>query len=182
MGRGWLVSLLDGAPQRPLPASPLAGMAKASAADCAAALLAGWRAQVPDCTEVQPRRDVIEYEESGERLQLAALSSPRRRDERVVVEWISDDAAWGNGALWITFPGMTLATGEIERAAEWDMSEAFWTGVGLLRNGVRYGRSRFGRPCGHVHVDEADSWAVLGVHEPLGLERSWVRRPRPLST
>ena len=119
MGRGWLVSLLDGAPQRPLPASPLAGMAKASAADCAAALLAGWRAQVPDCTEVQPRRDVIEYEESGERLQLAALSSPRLRDEQVVVEWISDDAAWGNGALWITFPGMTLATGEIERAAEW---------------------------------------------------------------
>jgi hypothetical protein len=108
--------------------------------------------------------------------------SGRAQDRRCRHGWIPDDNGWGNGAFRIMFPGMTLATGEIERAAEWDMSEAFWTGVGLLRNGVRYGRSRFGRPCGHVHVDEADSWAVLGVHEPLGLEHSWVRRPRPLST
>lgn len=182
MGRGWLTSLLDGAPQRQLPASPLAGMADASAADCAAALLAGWREQVPDCTEVQPRGNVIEDEPSIDRMQLAALSSPRLSEEQVVVEWITDNEGWDNGALWITFPGMTVAAGKIERAGEWDMSDAFWTGVGLLRNGVHYGRSRFGRACAYIFVDEADSWAVLGVHQPLGLEHSWVERPRSPAT
>lgn len=58
------------------------------------------------------------------------------------------------------------------------MSAAFWTGVGLLRNGVRYGRNRLGRARAFIFVDEAASWTVLGVHEPLGLKYDWVIQPR----
>ena len=178
MVRGWLTSLLFGAPGRPLPPSPLVGMASSSAAECAAALLSGWREQVPDCVEVPPRDDFLEDKKDIPRIQLAALSSPRLTDEQVLVEWLPEDGTWGNSAVWIKFPGITVEPGEIERAVEWDMSVAFWTGVGLLRNGVRYGRNRLGRARAFIFVDEAASWAVLGVHEPLGLEHDWVIQPR----
>lgn len=178
MGRRWLESLLYGAPARPLPPSPLAGMAAASEAECAAALLRGWREKVSDCVEVPPRDDFVEDERETPKMRFAALSSPRLSEEQVLVEWLPDDHTWGNGAIWIKFPGMTVEPGEIERAGEWDMSDAFWTGVGLLRNGVQYGRNRFGRDRAFIFVDEAASWSVLGVHEPLGLEHDWVGQPR----
>ncbi|MFZ1282914.1 MAG: hypothetical protein WAQ75_02195 [Propionicimonas sp.] len=178
MVRGWLTSLLYGSPARPLPPSPLTGMAAASEAECAAALLSGWREQVPDCVEVPPRGDFVEDERETPNMQFAALSSPKLSDEQVLVEWLSDDDMWGNRGIWIKFPGMTVEAGEIERAGEWDMSDAFWTGVGLLRNGVRYGRNRFGQARAFIFVDEASSWSVLGVHEPLGLEHDWVGQHR----
>lgn len=153
-------------------------MDDAPPAECAAALLAGWRQQVPDSVEVPPREDFAEEERDIPRMQFAALSSPRLRHEQVLVEWLPDGDTWGNSAIWIKFPGMTVEPDQIQRSGQWDMSDAFWTGVGLLRNGARYGQNRFGRSRAFIFVDEVASWSVHGVHEPLGLEQHWVNQPR----
>lgn len=155
-----------------LPPDPVSTTRFLSDAMAARALLAALLDVVPDAKEVPPSPDWANVDPAGA-LRVVALSSPRLDAEQILVSW--DEQVPARTFVWLEFEG--LASGDpIEWGDGEDLRIAFWTTVGILRDGVRYHRDRRGRADAWIYVAEAGGWTRWGVDHYLGaLQPRWFK-------